>query len=61
MKQCKQCIFYDKEYDILRQSGDDIIIEGQDEVEKHFCRQCDKAIDNEIILDNKICERCISK
>ena len=55
MKQCEQCIFYDAKYDELLQSGDDIIIVGQEDTENHYCRQFDGAIDNDIIIDEKKC------
>ena len=35
--QCKQCLFYDKEYDKLRQQWDDVIIIGQENMVKHYC------------------------
>lgn len=55
MKQCEQCIFYDAKYDKLLQSGDDIIIVGQEDTENHYCRQFDVAIDSDIIIDKKKC------
>lgn len=61
MKQCEQCIFYDAEYDELRQSGDDIKIDGQESKEKHYCRLYDHAIDEGIVTDKVKCERRISK
>lgn len=61
MKQCRECIFYDAEYDELRQSGDDIIIDGQQSQEKHYCRLYDQGIDERIITDKVKCERRMTK
>lgn len=55
MKQCEQCIFYDAEYDELLQSGDDMLIIGQEEKENHYCRLFDEAIDEDIIIGKKTC------
>lgn len=61
MKQCEQCIFYDAEYDELLQSGDDMIVVGQEDKEKHYCRQFDGAIDNGIITNKKKCAYRLTK
>lgn len=57
MKQCENCIFYDKEYDELRQSGDDIAIVGQENKEKHYCRVFKNGIDDDVIEDMKDCKK----
>lgn len=61
MKQCEKCIFYDAEFDSLRQSGDDIAIEGQENEEKHFCRMFDDTIPAEVVKDEKECKAFIYK
>lgn len=61
MKQCQKCIFYDKEYDELFQSGDDIVIIGEEDKEKHYCRLFDGAIDHDIITDRKECNCRVKK
>ena len=38
MEQCKNCIFFDKEYDELRQEYNDVVYAQQEIKEKHFCR-----------------------
>lgn len=62
MKQCKNCIFYDEEYDRLRQSGDDIIIVGEEFKEKHYCSNADdEIIDDKIVNNEKKCKHFIDK
>lgn len=67
MKQCESCIFYDKEYDELLQSGDDVIVEGEDPYqEKHYCRGFNDGrdgglIDSEIVEDKVECKERIPK
>ena len=56
MENCKTCPFYDSEYDELRQSGDDVLVIGQEDVEKHYCRMYDHHIDPDIINGKKKCE-----
>ncbi len=56
MEYCKKCIFYDKDYDELRQSGDDVIIIGEGQEEKHYCRMYDNNIDEDIVNGKKKCE-----
>lgn len=56
MDYCKTCQFYDPEYDELRQSGDDILVTGQEDVEKHYCRMYAQRIDPDIISGKKRCE-----
>lgn len=46
MENCKNCILYDSEYDELRQSGNDVIKDGN--AEKHYCRMWKDGIPNEI-------------
>ena len=56
MEYCKKCIFYDKDYDELLQSGDDILLAGEEQKEKHYCRLYDKHIDDDIVSGKKECE-----
>ena len=56
MEYCKSCVFYDEEYDTLRQSGDDVFIVGQDEHEKHYCHLHDDHIPTEIVNGDGVCE-----
>ena len=56
MEYCKKCIFYDKEYDELRQNGDDTIIIGEEQEEKHYCRMYDSGIDEDIVKGKKKCD-----
>lgn len=56
MKQCKNCIFYDVEFDLLHQSGDDCVIIGN-EKEYHHCGMYDDTlIPTEVSEDVKECE-----
>jgi hypothetical protein len=55
MANCKKCPFYDSEYDELRQSGNDTIIEGQEHKEHHFCIMHEGHIDDYFIHKKK-CE-----
>jgi hypothetical protein len=55
LEQCNKCVFYDKDYDELRRSGDDIIIPNTP-AEKHYCRMYDSFIDNGIVTDKKKCK-----
>ena len=54
MEQCNKCIFYDKDYDDMKRSGDDIVIPNT-AAEKHYCRMYDGFIDNDIVTDKKKC------
>lgn len=53
MKQCELCEFYDKEYDELLQSGDDVIIVGQEDKENHYCPMYDMAVVADDIINDK--------
>jgi hypothetical protein len=55
MANCKKCPFYASEYDELRQSGNDTIIEDQEHKEHHFCIMHDDHIDDYFIHGKK-CE-----
>ena len=37
MKNCSQCLLYDKDYDEMRRDYNDVIIEGRDTDKEHFC------------------------
>ena len=56
MEYCKRCIFYDKDYDEMLQSGDDVIIKGESEEEKHYCRMYESNIDDRIVKGKKKCQ-----
>jgi hypothetical protein len=55
LEQCNKCAFYDKDYDELRRSGDDVVIPNTPDV-KHYCRMYEKFIDNDIVTDKKECQ-----
>ena len=61
MENCKSCIFYDSDYDELRQSGNDVRIIGQEDIEKHYCIMYDGHIDPAIIDGERQCEHFIPK
>ena len=54
MKQCKQCVFKDEIFDRLHQS--DVIVEGEEPKEEHFCLQYREGIPTEIIEDEAECD-----
>jgi len=37
MANCENCLFYDKDNDELRRSGEDVVIIGEEEPDNHFC------------------------
>ena len=55
MEQCNKCMFYDKSYDDMKRSGDDLVIPNTP-AEKHYCRMYDGFIDNGIVTDKKKCQ-----
>ena len=55
MEQCNKCAFYDKDYDEMKQSGDDLVLPGTP-AKRHHCRMYDSFIDNDIVTDKKKCE-----
>lgn len=61
MENCKKCVFYDAEFDKLRQSGDDIIFVGSKDTEKHYCRMYESCIAADILSGAAECEHHISK
>lgn len=61
VKNCKNCLFYDKEYDQLLQSGDDLIIIGQETKKKHDCRMYEGSIDDQILSGETECEHYVAK
>lgn len=61
MENCKKCPFYDSEYDELLQSGEDVLVIGQEGVEKHYCRMYDHPIDPDITNGKKICKFYINQ
>ena len=58
MDQCKNCVFYDEEYDLMNQP--DTIVEGKT-VEKHFCIQYRNGILQDIVEDVTPCDFHIDK
>lgn len=56
MKQCKDCLFYDELFDRIYQS--DILVEGEEEREIHFCTQYHSGdgIPKHIVEDKVECE-----
>ena len=56
MEYCKTCALYDSEYDELRRSGDDVIVIGQENTERHYCRMYDTNIPPEVVENKKRCE-----
>lgn len=55
--QCKNCPFYDSEYDQMKQSWDDVVIVGNEKpTEQHYCRMYETAIDKNIINDKEKCK-----
>lgn len=61
MEYCKSCLFYDQKYDELLQSGDDLIMIGQETKEKHYCRMHEGSIDDQIIKGVKKCDQYVSR
>jgi hypothetical protein len=55
LEQCNKCVFYDKDHDELRRSGDDIKIPNTP-AEKHYCRMYESFIPNDVVTDKKKCE-----
>lgn len=53
MEQCKTCMFYNKTYDDLRQSGIDIV--GAYNEGLHFCSMYENGISKEITEDTVEC------
>lgn len=56
MALCDNCSIYSPIYDELRQNSDDVIKEGENTVEKRFCKMYDEAIDNNILNGKKPCK-----
>lgn len=59
LEQCKSCIFFNKEYNELRQSGDDIIVIGKEEKTNYYCG--DDIIPQNIVYDKEKCNKRIAK
>lgn len=53
-------MFYDRNYDEMRQSGDDIIVVDKPQEIRHYCQMFKEGIDNRIIDDKKKCSERIS-
>lgn len=58
MESCKMCIFYNAEYDEVRQQYVDTLKVG-DVGEKHFCVMYDHPIDPDIVSGKKQCQWCM--
>lgn len=63
MGQCKQCKWYDIEFDNTQATMDDMIIEGQPEVEHHYCPcfMYPKHIDPDTYGGDKKCDLFIAE
>ena len=59
MKQCKKCIFYDEMFDMMHQS--DVVVEGEEQNEVHYCNLFRDGIPNLIINNQKKCEHFIEE
>ena len=55
MEYCKNCIFYDKAYDDLRRSGNDIIFLDGRNKDLHYCRQYPDGIPPKIWASMQKC------
>ncbi len=55
MADCKKCPFYDEDYDSMKNRMNDVIIEGEEYEEHHFCMMHDNHIDDYFIHGKK-CE-----
>lgn len=55
MAGCRNCPFYDAEYDSMKNELNDVIIEGQEYKEHHYCIMYDNHIDD-FFIGEKQCE-----
>lgn len=55
MADCKNCPFYDEDYDSMKNRMNDVIIEGEEYEEHHFCIMYESHID-EYFVHGKKCE-----
>lgn len=55
MADCKKCPFYDSEYDSMKNKMNDVIIEGEEHKEHHYCIMYENHIDDYFIHGEK-CE-----
>lgn len=55
MANCKKCPFYDEEYDSMKIRMNDVIIEGEENEEHHFCVMHENHIDDYFVHGKK-CE-----
>ena len=60
MADCKNCIFYDEDYDFMKNKMNDVIIEGEEPEEHHFCMMHEGHIDDYFVHKKK-CEYEVSK
>ena len=58
---CNNCLFYDKQYDDMRQEYDDVIVVGNDQPPKHFCVQYEDGIPKDIFYGGNACKFFIEK
>ena len=61
MALCDNCEFYNKDYDIFRQTYDDCEVVNGDNREKHFCVMHDDFIPMNIAYDNGSCSYFVEK
>jgi hypothetical protein len=53
MANCNKCPFYDAEYDRIKSGLDDVIIEGEEHEEHHFCIMHKEHIDDYFVHGKK--------
>ena len=68
MKQCEKCFSYEKWYDDLIRSGDDVILDDEEPVDKHYCHlysppagEYPDCIPQSIIEDKEECDAFIPR
>jgi len=59
MKQCKECEFYNEDYDKMEQSDTEPV--ESEQKEQHFCPLFPDGIPDEIIKDRTQCEFCVKR
>lgn len=61
MVNCDNCLYYDKEYDEMVRSGQDIIFAERKPKDIHFCPLYPKGIEESIFENKKRCPKFKSK
>ncbi|MDE6730614.1 MAG: hypothetical protein K2J71_07555, partial [Oscillospiraceae bacterium] len=57
MEQCKTCEFYDEDFDRMMIQHDDILIEGEEERERHYCSVWHDWVSASIFYGKEKCEK----